>query len=243
MYSNPWLFQGQPFDGPIKGYEGFVYLIENKTTNQKYLGKKHFWSRTKNRKTKRRETKESDWRSYYGSNDVLKQDVVLSGEDNFVRTILNLCVYKKEMSFWEEKLQWDNNVLLSDDWYNTNIAGRYFVRERHIYQVPFKEVTEKNDKWRELASERMKGEGNPAKSPEARRKISDKKKGQNHHQFGKKITEEHKAKLHEASQLASRQKVEWNGVVYNSGIELRVSNGISTTTYYKLLKKGEIKKV
>jgi len=70
-----WLYKDKIFETPEKNsFEGFVYIIENLTNNKLYIGKKHFWSRRKNKKTGRRETKESDWRDYYGSSDELKKD-------------------------------------------------------------------------------------------------------------------------------------------------------------------------
>jgi hypothetical protein len=35
-----WTFQNQPVDEIPEGYIGFVYIITNKITGQKYIGKK-----------------------------------------------------------------------------------------------------------------------------------------------------------------------------------------------------------
>ena len=64
----------------IKKYAGFVYLITNIKTGKKYIGKKFFWSKRtlkplKGKKTKRRVTKESDWKNYYGSCKKLLEDI------------------------------------------------------------------------------------------------------------------------------------------------------------------------
>jgi group I intron endonuclease len=195
-----WLYQEQEFSVPNPNpYEGFVYVIENMINKKLYVGKKHFWTRQKNRKTGRREKKESDWQLYYGSSEELKSDIEKYGLENFKRTILHLCIYKKQMTFLEQKEQWDRNVLLNDNYYNTNIGGKFFVRERKIYWATHKEITTKNNKWREIKSESMKGEKNIAKKPEVRAKISEKKKGEKHHQYGKPISPEHNKKLHEAA--------------------------------------------
>jgi hypothetical protein len=53
------------------GMEGFVYLITNLENGKKYIGKKTFWERRKDRKTGRRKKKESNWRDYFGSCDEL----------------------------------------------------------------------------------------------------------------------------------------------------------------------------
>jgi hypothetical protein len=70
-----WKYNNQEFTEVPKGMEGFVYLITNLVNNKKYIGKKHFWTRQKDRKTGRRKTKESAWRDYWGSCDELKEDV------------------------------------------------------------------------------------------------------------------------------------------------------------------------
>ena len=71
-----WLFNGQPFDESlIKGHEGFVYLIRNELTGQKYLGRKYFASVRKVKGKTRRQRFESDWRDYWSSSDVVKEEV------------------------------------------------------------------------------------------------------------------------------------------------------------------------
>ena len=62
-----WTYQNQPVTEIPEGYIGFVYIITNKTTGQKYIGKKLAqFKRTKpplkGKKLKRRSTVESDWR-------------------------------------------------------------------------------------------------------------------------------------------------------------------------------------
>lgn len=195
-----WFYKEKEFILPNPNpYEGFVYIIENKINDKLYIGKKNFWSRQKNKKTGRRETKESDWNKYYSSCEELQLDVEKYGKENFKRIILHLCFYKKQMTFLEEKEQWEREVLLKDNYYNTNIGGKFFVREKKIYWAVQKEITTKNDRWRELKRQRMTGDNNIAKKPEIRAKISEKKKGKNHHQYGKPISNEHNKKLHDAA--------------------------------------------
>jgi hypothetical protein len=180
-----WLYEGEEFSEDIKKYEGFVYLIENLTNGRKYVGKKSFWQRRKNRKTGRRQKKESDWKKYFGSSDEVKADVKELGEENFKRTILRLCIYAKEMSFHEQREQWERGVLHTDEYYNTNIGGKFFVTESEkIYGVEYT-VTTKNDAWREEASARMTGDGNIAKRPDVRAKLSEASSGENNAMFGK----------------------------------------------------------
>ena len=90
-----WTYEGKEIDNIPNEYEGFVYLITNTTTNQKYIGKKLAKFKTtkpplKGKKNKRRGTKESDWREYYGSSDRLNADVAALGADKFTREILEV---------------------------------------------------------------------------------------------------------------------------------------------------------
>lgn len=134
-----WKYNSVDFTDVPKGMEGFVYIITNLTNNKKYIGKKHFWTRQKDRKTGRRKTKESDWQSYFGSCDLLKEDIKNLGSDNFLREILYLCPHKKSMSYYETYEQFIRNVLLSEEYYNTNIEGKFFSSEvNRIYELVLK---------------------------------------------------------------------------------------------------------
>lgn len=131
-----WYFKGKEFNEVDKKYEGFVYLITNLENGMKYIGKKHFWERRKNAKTGRRQTKESDWRNYFGSCDLLKEDVEKLGKEKFKREILYLCPHKKSMSYYETCEQFKRNVLLDEMYYNTNIEGKFYSSEvERIYNM------------------------------------------------------------------------------------------------------------
>lgn len=131
-----WYFNGKLFEEVDKKYEGFVYLIINLETGMKYIGKKHFWERRKNPKTGRRQTKESDWKNYFGSCDELKEDVKKLGKDKFKKEILYLCPHKKSMSYYETYEQFKRNVLLDETYYNTNIEGKFYSSEKeNIYDL------------------------------------------------------------------------------------------------------------
>ena len=134
-----WQYNGEVFTDVPKGMEGFVYIITNLISNKKYIGKKHFWTRQKNRKTGRRKTEESDWQNYFGSCDDLKEDVKLLGKENFSREILYLCPHKKSMSYYETYEQFNRNVLMSEEYYNTNIGGTFYMSEsERIYGLVLK---------------------------------------------------------------------------------------------------------
>ena len=124
-----WTYEGKEIDSISDEYEGFVYLITNKTTGQKYIGKKLAKFKTtkpplKGRKNKRRGYKESDWRDYWGSSDRLQADVDKLGPDNFTREILYFCKSRAEMSYIEAREQFDRRVLETDEYYNGIINVR-----------------------------------------------------------------------------------------------------------------------
>jgi hypothetical protein len=127
-----WYYNNEPIEQIPEGMIGYVYCITNLTNNKKYLGKKNFYfSRTKVVKGKKKRTKvESDWRDYYGSNKELIADVDLLGANHFRREIIKLCKSKGEFGYYEAKYQFENNVLESDNWYNTWIMCR--VHKKHL---------------------------------------------------------------------------------------------------------------
>ena len=92
-----WLFYGSEYIDDGLSF-GFVYEIENTITGRKYIGRKYFTQAgTKQVNGKRKKIrKPSDWKTYYGSNETLKEDVSILGEDKFVRTILHLCKTKSD---------------------------------------------------------------------------------------------------------------------------------------------------
>lgn len=128
---NPWLYQGKEWQLPEEFNPdvvyGFVYLITNKMDQKKYVGKKFFWSQktlpiTKKRKRRKRLKVESDWRTYWGSNKYLVEDVKNHGPENFTREILHLCKTKGECAYYEAKEQFDREVLLTEEYYNGIIS-------------------------------------------------------------------------------------------------------------------------
>lgn len=144
-----WTYNGQPYEPSkeeleISPFVGFVYQITEVDTGMKYIGKKFFWRKVtkpplKGRKNKRRSIAESDWKSYYGSNDKIKDMVESGNQDRFKREILMLCVSKGECSYQEAKLQFDNEVLLRDDYYNGIISCR--INASHVRSMRNKQLT------------------------------------------------------------------------------------------------------
>jgi hypothetical protein len=128
-----WTYNGKDFTEDLVGNNyGFVYQITNLTNGRKYIGKKFFYSaKTKQVKGKKKKYKaSSNWQTYYGSSDNLTKDVLQLGHENFSREILHLCLTKGECGYLEAKEQFRNNVLETDNYYNSWIMVR--VRKDHI---------------------------------------------------------------------------------------------------------------
>ena len=133
-----WTYEGKVVEELPKDCEAFVYLITNIITHQKYVGKKLAKFKTtkkplKGRKNKRRGTKESDWRAYWGSNSHLVDDVLRLGEHRFTREILHYCPSRGVASYLEAQEQFERKVLETDDYYNgiinVRIGGSKILRE------------------------------------------------------------------------------------------------------------------
>jgi len=127
-----WLYNNAPLEEIPEGYVAFVYLITNKVTGRKYIGKKLFkFTRSTKRKGKKvKKQVDSDWLDYYGSNKELNEHVELYGKEKFKREILYICKSKGEASYLEAKEQFARDALMTEDYYNTWIMVR--VRKSHI---------------------------------------------------------------------------------------------------------------
>lgn len=130
-----WVYNNKEFNETPDEFQGFVYIITEKDTGKKYIGKKFFWKPkvlpvTKTRKRRVRTRVESDWRTYYGSSKEVQTLVEEKGKDNYTREILKLCKTKGECSYYEAKYQFEFDVLLSDEYYNEFIGCK--IHSKHI---------------------------------------------------------------------------------------------------------------
>lgn len=132
----PWNYNHRPFDlteEELKEYVGFVYRVTDLTNGVGYIGKKFFWRPktlpiTKTRKRRVKTKVQSDWQKYFGSSEQVK--LLVEQGIPFKREILRLCRTKGECSYFETKAQFDNDVLLRDDYYNEFIGCK--IHAKHL---------------------------------------------------------------------------------------------------------------
>jgi hypothetical protein len=125
----------------INEYYGYVYMTCHLKTGRAYIGKKAFLHTTNKklgkkelaeipvtrgkRPSKKTVVKESDWKTYYGSNTEVKS----LPKDELKRYVLMLCRNKKELTYWETKCLFQHNVLEDDRYMNDNILGKFYRKD------------------------------------------------------------------------------------------------------------------
>jgi len=135
-----WYYNGEVFsithavEKIDEGYIGFIYEVTDNTNKKKYIGKKLLTTTKKlpplkGTKRKRKKTVHSDWQTYYGSSELVKQ-LVEERADTFSREILAFCKAKGELSYIEAKYHFDREVLLRDDYYNAFIGVK--IHAKHV---------------------------------------------------------------------------------------------------------------
>jgi hypothetical protein len=114
---------------------GFVYRITNLKTNKKYIGRKVLYF-TKTKQVNKKKTKikvESDWITYTGSNKILNEEVSKDGIDILKREILYFGNSSSELSYFEAKSQFENDVILDNSYYNDQIMCR--IHSKHLRRL------------------------------------------------------------------------------------------------------------
>lgn len=131
---NSWLYQGQLIEEIPESDKtpfGFVYIITQISTNKKYIGRKYFtkagYKKVKGKKKKIRV--ESDWKEYWGSSPSLQKAIEEFGLKDFSREIVRICYSKSECSYFETKLIFQNDAIVSEkywnDWVSCKISGKH----------------------------------------------------------------------------------------------------------------------
>jgi hypothetical protein len=143
-----WLYKGNTIKDisqfPENTY-GFVYIVTHTPTNKSYIGKKVLYHNKKTKLGKKEiaiqtgpgrkpttkiVTKESDWKTYYGSEIEIKKLLAEGKHNEFERVILKLVDNKKLLTYFEVKHQFIYEVLEHpNDWFNNNILGKFFSKD------------------------------------------------------------------------------------------------------------------
>lgn len=116
---------------------GFIYKITCVPNNKKYIGKKQCKSvlkrkPLKGKKNKRHEIIETDWKTYTSSSRELNEDILKYGKESFKFEILEFCDSKFALAYREAKIQFDEEVLLRNDYYNGIINLRVSKPKRYL---------------------------------------------------------------------------------------------------------------
>ena len=144
-----WIYKATPMEDITQFPDntfGFVYMTTHKPTGKSYIGKKVLFHNQKKKLGKkelaaltgvvgrrpsyRLVVKESDWKTYYGSQTDIKQLLVKGKKDEFERTILKCVETKKQLTYFEIKYQMLYQVLEKpNEFFNDNILGKFFTKD------------------------------------------------------------------------------------------------------------------
>ena len=123
---------------------GFIYITTHIPSGMAYIGKKSLYHNVKRKLTKkelaeqtgrgRKSTteiiqKESDWKTYYGSEEFIKQKIKEKKQDEFKREIIHFVENKKMLTYFECKYQFMYGVLENENYLNSNILGKFYKKD------------------------------------------------------------------------------------------------------------------
>jgi hypothetical protein len=134
-----WYYNGEVYDPAYEDIPedvlGFVYIITDTESGEKYIGQKRMRKPktlpiTKSRKRRVRTVVESDWRSYHSSSAVIKENVAAGHTARYHREIIRFGGSKGDLNFLETKEQIDRNVLFDAEYLNGIINCK--IHKKHI---------------------------------------------------------------------------------------------------------------
>ena len=125
---------------------GFVYKITHLPTGKSYIGKKilYFTRKVKlgkkdllkyegvvgRRPSYKLAIKESDWKTYWGSNKNMLELIKDEKEENWDKQILIVTNSKKLLTYYECKYLFVYQVLENpEDYWNDNILGKFYSKD------------------------------------------------------------------------------------------------------------------
>ena len=144
-----WYYKGEEItsieDFPPQTF-GFVYRVIHEPTGKIYIGKKVLQFTRKAKLTKKdlaiyegekgrkptykQVTSESDWKTYYGSAQEVKDLLKTQPKDRIVRSVLLLCKNKKELTYFECKYLFQYGVVEpGNNYINDNILGKFYSKD------------------------------------------------------------------------------------------------------------------
>ncbi len=124
-----WQWKGPTFDP--EDHFGFIYLITNNSSNRKYIGKKQFTTVRRytpaNKKRARITRKDTNWKTYTGSNEVLNEDIELYGKHCYSFEMLSVWNYKSSLWYAEIKEIVDRDAMARpEEYYNGTLPAMKF---------------------------------------------------------------------------------------------------------------------
>ena len=158
MTNSIWLYKNLPItsiQSMPEGTYGFIYEVTHIPTGKKYLGKKVLYFERNKRLGKRalaalreeRKAKgiggrvplkqkvitESDWKDYYGSHETIKKLIANHPVEQFERRILQYVSNKKQLTYFECKHLFINEVLdTRNNYINDNILGKFYSKDFNL---------------------------------------------------------------------------------------------------------------
>jgi len=143
-----WLYENKEIssieDMPQNTF-GFIYMVTHKPTGTSYIGKKVLYHNQKKKLTKKElaeqtgpgrkpttkvVTKESDWKTYYGSAKPILELIKNGQKEEFTREILMFVNSKKLLTYYECKFLFKYSVLEHPlEYFNDNILGKFFTKD------------------------------------------------------------------------------------------------------------------
>lgn len=145
-----WTFEGNPitdYSQMPKGTIGIIYRIDNLTTKKYYIGRKTVASLKSRKLTKKEKLlpenkgktikkvfkSYSTWKSYVGSNDLLKDEIKKGHK--YKKRILRYCFSKTEITYFETKEIVCSGCMEDDNCYNDWFSARVYKRNLKLNET------------------------------------------------------------------------------------------------------------
>ena len=134
-----WYYNGEVYDPAYdeipEDVLGFVYIITDTESGEKYIGQKRMRKPktlpiTKSRKRRVKTIVESDWRTYYSSSSIINENVAAGRSERYKREILHFGSTKGDLHLLELIEQINRNVLFDPIYLNGLVNVR--IHKKHV---------------------------------------------------------------------------------------------------------------